>query len=165
MCIKRVDGVIRELISPPRVKSVNFFRILGDFCVKRQENLGDFIKKIQEIFGLKNFFLKITIWQNLMSRKLIKNRKTCLVKWDKKQPKIPKFAFSCQSQLRKMKLMSQPTGNTLENHLQEGFQFTVISSNKNQKIQWLIVTPQFGVMFSRYQGKVGPVADHNPTTK
>ena len=37
-----------------------------------------------------------------------------------------------------MKLIHQPTGTTSENHLSKEFQFTVISSNKNQKIQWLI---------------------------
>ena len=41
----------------------------------------------------------------------------------------------------------------------------VIISKKNRKIQWLIITPLFGVKIGRYRGKNGPVAHNYPATK
>ena len=86
-----------------------------------------------------------------------------IVKWGIEQPKIRNLGLAPKPYRLEMKQICQMTGATLENLLWKGFQFTVISSNKTEKFQQLIITPLFGVKFGWYQGKVGPVAHHNST--
>ena len=111
-----------------------FFIFTFLFGAFKRWNLSEALKRSVKI-KIMSFFISINYFRmtetgqvdEVFSPRIFIN----IVKWGKEQPKVTNLACTSQPLLLEMKLICQLTGATSENHLCKGFQFTIISSNRN----------------------------------